>query len=410
MLIFYKYPVFLLLFILNFNSVLKSEVINLESILDIAIKKSTASARVTKEMQDANSDALEIETLSNPTAEIDVSTLKKNSSKSLNLLLEQDIRVSHLKSRKLLANEIRKTALIEEKAKKLEIIHSVTKAYTTYWALQEKEKILKEQAKFYLNKKEVIKNSSLEGLIDTTEEKIFDVEILRLKEQLRVLSSLKVEGGNNLLSMAGIKQKVFSVNKPKYISIPSKNKIIKLSLNEETVIGILKSRKKIANAKLKVAEEDSKVPAFSPRAQIQYNPDENSTALFLGLKVALPIWDKNKAVYARAYAEKNMIEKNLNSLNKENFSYLLLRAYEKLLASNTTAENYKNKILPTWHAIADLLDKKFKNGQTSTLEVFQIKEKIINIENESIQAYLNFITSINELESLLGQRIVRFVE
>ena len=66
MLIFYKYPVFLLLFILNFNSVLKSEVINLESILDIAIKKSTASARVTKEMQDANSDALEIETLSNP--------------------------------------------------------------------------------------------------------------------------------------------------------------------------------------------------------------------------------------------------------------------------------------------------------------------------------------------------------
>ena len=309
MLIFYKYPVFLLLFILNFNSVLKSEVINLESILDIAIKKSTASARVTKEMQDANSDALEIETLSNPTAEIDVTTLKKNSSKSLNLLLEQDIRVSHLKSRKLLANEIRKTALIEEKAKKLEIIHSVTKAYTTYWALQEKEKILKEQAKFYLNKKEVIKNSSLEGLIDTTEEKIFDVEILRLKEQLRVLSSLKVEGGNNLLSMAGIKQKVFSVNKPKYISIPSKNKIIKLSLNEETVIGILKSRKKIANAKLKVAEEDSKVPAFSPRAQIQYNPDENSTALFLGLKVALPIWDKNKAVYARAYAEKNMIEK-----------------------------------------------------------------------------------------------------
>ena len=89
---------------------------------------------------------------------------------------------------------------------------------------------------------------------------------------------------------------------------------------------------------------------------------------------------------------------------------VLLRAYEKLLASNATAENYKNKILPTWHAIADLLDKKFKNGQTSTLEVFQIKEKIINIENESIQAYLNFITSINELESLLGQRIVRFVE
>ncbi len=105
--------------------------------------------------------------------------------------------------------KLEKLHLLKKKQKKLEIIHSVTKAYTTYWALQEKEKILKEQAKFYLNKKEVIKNSSLEGLIDTTEEKIFDVEILRLKEQLRVLSSLKVEGGNNLLSMVGIKQKNF---------------------------------------------------------------------------------------------------------------------------------------------------------------------------------------------------------
>ncbi len=67
-----------------------------------------------------------------------------------------------------------------------------------------------------------------------------------------------------------------------------------------------------------------------------------------------------------------MIEKNLNSLNKENFSYLLLRAYEKLLASNTTAENYKNKILPTWHAIADLLDKKnLKMGRLQPLKYFK---------------------------------------
>ena len=50
------------------------------------------------------------------------------------------------------------------------------------------------------------------------------------------------------------------------------------------------------------------------------------------------------------------------------------------------------------------------NGQASILELFQMRERITNVQNEALQAYLNSIEAQIELEGLIGKRLTEIKE
>ena len=220
-----------------------------------------------------------------------------------------------------------------------------------------------------------------------------------------MIRARKTNGAANLLRMAGMQQTTFKANRPRSPEIPSLAVITSLAGNESSVRSLLESRKVLADRRYIVAQQDAGFPEFAPRAVIEQDFDENSTAILFGVNIALPIWDRNYAEISRANSERLLAQSHLNAMNEQNFANVLAASFEQAKATQFSASTYRNKIVPSWNDVQSLTDKKFKNGQASVLDLFQMRERITDVQSEALQTYLDSIEALIELESLIGQRL-----
>ncbi len=315
----YLYILLLCAFFAPIQSV-RAETLSLETVIEQALQHSPETARILNSFADADAEAFEIETLSNPTAEINATAIEDNASRSIGIEIEQPMRLSNFGSRGSYADAVRRTANIEQKAQMLELIHAITRGYASYWALQEQEKILSDNVNYARKKQKLIRRAAKEGRVDASDAKVFEAEALRLEEQLRVMRAKKVNGAANLLRMAGMDQTVFDAERPKSPEIPELATLTSLAGNEGSIRSLLESRKALAERRYNVARQDAGFPEFAPRAVIERDFDDDSTAILFGVNIAIPIWDRNNAELSRATAERRLEQGSLNALNEKNFA------------------------------------------------------------------------------------------
>lgn len=382
-----------------------AQTLSLETVIEQALQNSPETARILKTVEDANADAFEIETLQNPTVEVDTTALTNNASRSIGIELEQPMKASNFETRKPYADALRYTANIEQKAQILELIHSITRGYSAYWILQEQEKLLSENLSYARKQTKLIKRGAQQGLLDIADAKIFQAEILRLNEQIRVLRAKKENGAANILRMAGMKQVKFQAKQPETTEIPQLASLMSVAMNEASIRSLLESRRSLAERRYNVAKQDSEFPAFAPRAVIDHDFDEGSTAILFGVNITIPIWDRNNAELARARAERQLAYSNLSAMNEHNFANVLAASFKQAKASQISAAAYKNKIVPAWNNVQSIIDRKFQNGQASILDLIQMRERIMDVQSASLQTYLNSIEARIKLESLIGQSL-----
>jgi cobalt-zinc-cadmium efflux system outer membrane protein len=388
----------------------KAETLSLETVIEQALQNSPETALILNSVADTNAEAFEIETLDNPTAEIDFTAIEGDASRSIGIEFEQPLRLSNFGSRGNYAEALRRTASVEQKAHMLELIHSITRGYASYWALQEREKILAANVDYANRKQRLVEKAAKEGRVDASDAKIFKAEALRLEEQLRVIRARKASGAANLLRMAGMDQTSFDAKRPKSPEIPDLSYLTGLAGNEGSIRSLLEARKALAERRYAVARQDAGFPEFAPRAVIEQDFDTDNTTVLLGVSIALPIWDRNNAELSRAVAERRLAQSNLNAMNELNFANVLGAAYEQAKSTQISASTYRNKIVPSWNDVQSLTDKKFENGQASILDLFQMRERITDVQSEALQTYLNSIEARIELESLIGQSLTNIKE
>lgn len=402
--------IFLLFALLAPLQAAQAETLSLETVIEQALQNSPETARIISNIADTKAEAFEIETPDNPTAEINATVIEDDTSRSIGIEFEQPLRLSNFGSRGSYADALRRTASIEQKAQMLELIHSITRGYASYWALQEQEKLLSQNASYARKKQKLVERAAKEGRVDVADAKIFKAEALRLEEQLRVIRAKKTSGAVNLLRMAGMNQTEFDAKRPRSPKIPVLSTLTALSGNEGSIRSLLESRKALAERRYNVARQDASFPEFAPRAVIEHDFDEDSTAILFGVNIAIPIWDRNNAELSRANAERRLAQSNLNALNEQNFANVLAAAFEQAKATQVSASTYRNEIVPSWNDVQSITDKKFENGQASILDLFQMRERITDVRSEALQTYLNSIEARIELESLIGQSLTDIEE
>ena len=400
-----KYIITALALLLPFQ-VPQAATLSLETVIEQALQNSPQTARILSDVADAEAEAFEIETPDNPMAEINITSFKDgNDNRTAEIELEQPLRLSNFGSRGNYAEALRRTASVEQKAQMLELIHTITRGYASYWALQEQEKILATNVDYANRKQRLVANAAKEGRVDASDAKIFKAEALRLEEQLRVIRARKASGAANLLRMAGMDQTSFDAERPISPEIPDLSYLTGVAGNEGSIRSLLEARKALAERRYAVARQDASFPEFAPRAVIKQGFDTDNTTVLLGVSIALPIWDRNNAEVSRAVAERRLAQSNLNALNEQNFANVLAAAYEQAKATQISASTYRNKILPAWNEVESITDKKFENGQASILDLFQMRERMVSVQSEALQTYLNSIEARIELESLIGQSL-----
>lgn len=387
-------------------SVLSTEIFPLEKFISSALKKSPDISRILEKIDNAYADALEIENLNNPNLEVNVNPLNNEfDNRVLEIEIEQPVRFSKFNERKSYANAMRKLADTEQKAKILEIIHSVTRGYIAFWILQEKEKLLKKYIDYVVNKKKLLEQASHDGIVDITDVILLEAESLRLLENLRFISTKKKLGASNLTRIAGVSKVSFVAVKPKAPEIPNFDYVIQLIDNEGSTRKILESRKLLAEKRYEVAKKDSKLFDFAPRFIFKQDFETNDLSLMLGVNISLPIWDRNNIELHRAIAERRSAINNLDALNARGFFNVISSLLEKIQQFKQSFDSYQEKIIPAWEEIQTITEKKFESGQVPIMDLFQMREKIDEVHKESLQRYISFIEAWLDLESLIGVSI-----
>lgn len=379
-----------------------AKTLSLETVIEQALQNSPETARILNDVADAEAEAFEVETLQNPSAEIDATVIEDNASRSVGIEFEQPLRLSNFGSRGSYAEALRRTASIEQKAQMLELIHAITRSYAAYWALQQQEALLAENVNYARKKQRLIGRAAKEGRVDATDAKIFKAEALRLEQQLAVIRARRANGAANLLRMAGMEQQTFKATRPKSPVIPDLASLTSWAGSDGSIRSLLESRKALAERRYQVARQDAGFPEFAPRAVIERDFDEDSTAVLFGVNIAIPIWDQNNAELARATAERRLAHINLAALNEHNFANVLAAAYEQAKATQLSASTYRNKIVPAWQDVQSVTDQKFAGGQASILDLFQMRERMTDVQGEALQAYLDAIEAQIALESMIG--------
>lgn len=387
-------------------SALSTEIFPLEKFISSALKKSPDLSRILEKIDNAYADALEIENLNNPNLEVNVNPLNNEfDNRVLEIEIEQPVRFSKFNERKSYANAMRKLADTEQKAKILEIIHSVTRGYIAFWILQEKEKLLKKYIDYVVNKKKLLEQASHDGIVDITDVILLEAESLRLLENLRFISTKKKLGASNLTRIAGVSKVSFVAVKPKAPEIPNFDYVIQLIDNEGSTRKILESRKLLAEKRYEVAKKDSKLFDFAPRFIFKQDFETNDLSLMLGVNISLPIWDRNNIELHRAIAERRSAINNLDALNARGFFNVISSLLEKIQQFKQSFDSYQEKIIPAWEEIQTITEKKFESGQVPIMDLFQMREKIDEVHKESLQRYISFIEAWLDLESLIGVSI-----
>lgn len=383
----------------------QAESLSLNDIIQQALANSPDIALAMKNYSDQQAIAFEVEVLDNPTVELGVTALENESSRSISVEIEQPIRRSNFGSRQSYAEAIRHSASVRQRAQFLEIVHTITRSYASYWVLQEKVGLLSRNVQYARKKQKLIERAALQGRVDSADAKIFGAEALRLEEQLKMLNTYKIKTGALLLKMAGIPQQTFEALMPERHIIHDISVLSDLAKSEGGIRYLLESRQSLAESRYHVAKQDAAFPQIAPRAAIDHDFDENSTSILLGFNMALPIWDRNNAELARAKSERNLAQRHLDALNENNLLFVLSSVRQNASKMQASSEKYRKEIIPSWREVESILDKKFENGQASIFELYQMRERITDVYHEYFNTYLDSIDARIDLESLIGRRL-----
>lgn len=405
----YKFVTMFVIFMTMFRFA-HAETLTLDFLISSALDNSPETFRILKDSMDSKSRAFETETLKNPNAEINIMANRVQSSRRIGVEFEQPLRLSNFGSRGSYAEAIRNTSDMVEKAKILELMHSVMRSYASYWILQEQERLVSQNVNYMIDKNELIELSVNEGRVDLSDSKVFSAEVLRYRNQLRNLRSKKSSSAVNLLRMAGLQYQQFEAVWPANTRVPDLASVVALVNNETSIRSLMRSRNTLAERRYAVAREDAGFPEFAPRAIIEHDFGVSDTTLLLGVNISIPIWDRNNAELARAKAEKKLAQANLELMNESNFISVLTLSFNKVELSHKSVYTYRNEVLPLWKDIQAIADEKFRNGQVSVFDLLQIRERLTNVQREMLQADLDFMEAQIELESLLGQPLKGIVE
>lgn len=390
------------LYIFLFATTAQAETLTLDQALSQALKNTPASARIARDLADRNARAREWETLQNPEMEIDNITFNTTGNDGLNTELTQPLKLSYFGDRQALAEAIRRTASLEERAQILAAMHDTTRRYLELWLLQQHAEFLKENLAFARKTNSTVQKAAKSGELQLSESHLFNAETLKFQEELRELETAIKARRLDFLQQLGMEAQEIELAHPQPPQPPATVEQLK-ALAEASPRQILESRREEAQQRLAVARSDAYLPEVSPRLLYSRGYDTNREEVGFGLRLSIPLWDRGEAEVSRAEAEKRFVDTSLAAYDRIGYDRLLESQREKATAATARLKQYEQAILPAYEKSFSATRDMFKGGQASVLQLWQVHERLHDVQKKTLEVHQEAFEAVMELETLLGQ-------
>ncbi len=377
--------------------------ITLKEYVQSVVEHSPEAANIMANTLRSEAEATESIQWNNPEIQIDTTVAKDNAGRDLAIEMEQPLRGSDFGARRGFAQAIQTLKEPEQKARLLDLSHQATRAYLDLWLAQEKVNLLSRLVKDAKRQSQTVIDAAAQGLTDKAESSIFTTEAEELTLQR---SALAAEYKGLLIAfvrLSGLPSGNYVLANPEQKTLPKNaGELLALSEDESSVKAILSGRLNVASQRLAVAKADSTLPEVTPRAVLNRNFSEDSTALSLGVRFALPIWSQNQPEILRAKADYQSTSAALQALSENDFSSVLILAWETAQENQKIADKYEKVVVPSWRNVQKLTENKLGQGQASVFDLWKILARVLESEMQALESRRSAVESVLTLENLSG--------
>lgn len=383
-----------------------AEPLTLNQVIERSLEKSPYAARADRDYQDKLADAKQATTLENPELQADILRQTKGS-KSINLDLEltQPLRLSQFDgTRSGYAESLTNAASTEQKYNLFKSINEVSMLYMKLWILQERKNLYKKSSKDAKAIASTIRSASRQGQIAVSESTLFTADSIRLETEIDSIEAEIEQTKIELTRITGFSFTDIEAVKPEFPLVPASEVLVQFSENRANLRTIVQNNLTAAEKRLAVADSDS-FPEFGPRMLYSRASDGSEQGIGLGFALRIPLWDTNQAERQRAQAALSVAQADADSVANKKPEEIISKLQKSALRLQNRSNTYWKEILPDYRKSYDLSRQMLNVGQIPALDLWQVREKLYQMEEAALQSTIDAYAARLALELEIGGKL-----
>ncbi len=400
-------PLIILTYLLFLPGLASAEALTLDQVVQKSLEKSTGLYRIQREYNDKIADSVEKRLIDNPELQTDFERGRNGSGTGYNVELTQPLKFSNLSGSRLrYSNILKQVADSEQQYEILRAINDTTVLYTRLWLLQERKKLYEHSAKDAESLSKLIKSATKQGQTSPAASHLFSSDAIKLKADAQAVDSEQRQARTELAKLTGVNFQKVELKRPVFSAVPNNlDKLTSFAESRYNLRNLLKSRINAAEQRVAIADQDAALPEIGPRLVYSRTPNGDEEAYGVGIAMRIPLWNQNDGERRRAKAELAQAKSENALLNGLPQKEVIVELQESAQTLNGRANDYFDKILPGYRKSYELTRAMFRQGQVGALEVWQIREKLYQTENEALSTVAEAVNARNLLELEIGGKL-----
>lgn len=381
--------------------------LTLDQVIKESLQKNTSLFRAEREYEDKLATATETRLLDNPELQIDAVRDKGQGGMGTDLEFTQPLKFSQISgSRAGYANALSNIASMEQKYEVLKVINETTILYTQAWLLTERKKLYENYAIDADKMKKLVKESTGQGQTSPAASHLFSSDAAKLRVDANAVDAELRQVRADLARLTGRNYQQVKLERPAFMVVPQDvDKLLAFAQTQSNVRNLIKNRIDTAERRLRVAKQDAAMPEFGPRVFYSRSPNGDDQSYGIGVALRIPLWNQNDAERKRANAELRQAKSEEDLYAGLPQQDVIAELQQSAVALQDRADSYFDGILPGYRKSYELTRSMFRQGQADALEVWQVREKLLNSENEGLDALAQAVNARGALELELGGKI-----
>lgn len=251
-------------------------------------------------------------------------------------------------------------------------------------------------------------DSASKGQTSLAASHLFTADAEKLKSDAEAIGAELRQVRTELGKLTGNSFVHVTLQKPQFGKVPeSIDTLLAFAKDRANLRNIVKAQVKAAEERVSVARQDAALPEIGPRLLYSRlnNGQGYEKAYGVGVQLRIPLWNQNDAERQRANADLTYAKSQADIFTAIPPEETISELQQSAIAQADRADAYANKILPGYRKSYELTRTMLRQGQIGALEVWQIREKLYQTENEGLQSMAEAFNARGTLELELGGKL-----
>lgn len=379
----------------------------LDEVLTQSLQKNASVYRARKVYEDRLADGIEAEAPDNPELQADAVRRRGEDGTGVEIELTQPHKLSQLSGARLrYADYLREAASTEQRYEILKVMHETTALYARLWLLQERRKLYEESAKEAEGLRQLVRSAAGLGQTSVAASQLFSADAAKLESDLGAIEAELRLVRTDLAKLTGHSFAHAELQRPAFFAVPdSTEALVGFAKDRANVRNVLKARLKAAEERASIAKQDAVLPEFGPRLLYLRSPGGDEESYGVGVQLRIPLWNQNDAERTRAEADLKQVRSEADLFANLPPEEAIAELQQSAIALQNRADRYFDTILPAYRESYAVTRSMLRQGQTDALQVWQVREKLYQTENEALAAVVEAINARGALELELGGKL-----